>query len=229
MAAPFDILHAFNLLPEVARMSRKAIEPDALVFATVMHAGQTRNYSGEDYLVHPEEVASLLMDHGITDEEVLAAAVLHDVMEDCEVPFNMLVKRFGTRVANFVQEVTSPTKNLTCYIGFGRAETKFQDRNYYLKGSDEAVCIKLADIISNCRTIATDDPKFAAVYLSEKEAFLYDLQAQDRKLVGKVAMANSGKHEGVIPKTLLEEAVRVVNDGIATLDSEDERQASEAA
>ena len=56
----------------------------ALEFASNAHNGQTRKYTGEPYIVHPIEVMELVREV-IDDPEVLAAALLHDVVEDCPV------------------------------------------------------------------------------------------------------------------------------------------------
>lgn len=54
----------------------------ATVVAATAHCGQRRKYTNEPYIVHPLEVIQILMQHGITDEVILSAAVLHDVIED---------------------------------------------------------------------------------------------------------------------------------------------------
>lgn len=58
------------------------------------------------YINHPLAVAKLLSDHGVTDQDTIFAALLHDVIEDTETTFEELVVLFGQSVANMVMEVT---------------------------------------------------------------------------------------------------------------------------
>lgn len=70
--------------------------------ASVAHAGQVRNGSGGlPYIEHPTAVAARLERHGY-DEEVVAAALLHDVVEDSETTVDELRREFGARVAELV-------------------------------------------------------------------------------------------------------------------------------
>ena len=75
---------------------------EALATATEAHAGQIRNGAGGiPYIEHPKAVAELLAEHGWT-EAVLAAALLHDVVEDSETSVAELRERFGEPVAGLV-------------------------------------------------------------------------------------------------------------------------------
>lgn len=77
----------------------------ALDFARERHAGQLRAADGAPFLVHPLEVASLLERGGYPDH-VLAAAVLHDVLEDTDAERGELEARFGTEVSDLVAVVS---------------------------------------------------------------------------------------------------------------------------
>jgi len=87
------------------------LEQKALLFATAAHyaIGQTRKYSGEPYIVHPVAVAELVMSVPHTPEMV-AAALLHDVLEDTDVPYSVLEEEFGSTVAEYVQLLSDPPK-----------------------------------------------------------------------------------------------------------------------
>ena len=75
----------------------------AMIFAAQKHDGAVRKASRIPYIVHPMEAAAIAA--SITDDqEILAAAVLHDVMEDCGVSYGELHARFGKRVADLVFE-----------------------------------------------------------------------------------------------------------------------------
>src|SRR3954454_3404318 len=88
-------------LPRFAEGSR--LVADAYVFAFEVHEGPRRR--GETRIGHPAAVARLLHDAGY-DDEVLAAALLHDVIEDTETDAVEVRERFGERVAVLVAELT---------------------------------------------------------------------------------------------------------------------------
>lgn len=77
----------------------------AQAFCVAAHRGQ-RRANGAAYHTHPFAVAALLVEHGMTDAEVLAAAYLHDVLEDTDTPRETIVREFGPRVASLVVEMT---------------------------------------------------------------------------------------------------------------------------
>ena len=81
---------------------------EAWRFAEQAHHGQTR-LSGEPFVEHPLQTALFLAELRL-DSSALAAALLHDVMEDCDVPFDDLANRFGQDVAKLVDGVTKLTK-----------------------------------------------------------------------------------------------------------------------
>ena len=75
---------------------------DAMIYATRAHDGALRKGTNLPYIVHPSEVAAIAST--LTDDpEILAAALLHDVMEDCNVSEEELAQRFGARVARLVK------------------------------------------------------------------------------------------------------------------------------
>jgi (p)ppGpp synthase/HD superfamily hydrolase len=82
-----------------------SIVRSALVFAVRCHARQRRKSDGAAFIEHPLEVAGLLHDAGCSDV-VVAAGLLHDVVEDSRVSVAELTWRFGAEVANLVQAVT---------------------------------------------------------------------------------------------------------------------------
>jgi GTP pyrophosphokinase len=89
-----------------ARRPAEAVDMvrEAFQFACEKHQGQTRN-SGEPYIIHPIEVAEILTELEM-DEQTIAAGLLHDVIEDCEVTEAELIERFGAEVAHLVDGVT---------------------------------------------------------------------------------------------------------------------------
>ena len=75
----------------------------AITFATKAHEGQFRKGTKLPYIVHPLEVG-VIVSRMTQDKEVIAAAILHDTLEDCkEVTFSVLCQEFGERVAEIVR------------------------------------------------------------------------------------------------------------------------------
>jgi len=78
---------------------------EAIRFAVAAHSGMTRKRESTPYILHPLEVA-VIAGRMTSDEEVLAAAVLHDTVEDTETTIEDIEKRFGSRVAALVASET---------------------------------------------------------------------------------------------------------------------------
>lgn len=154
----------------------------ALTFATAAHAavGQTRKYTGEPYVVHPIEVSSIVAEVGGTDV-MLAAALLHDVLEDTNVTYELLAEQFGTEVAELVLWLTDVSKP----EDGNRSTRKALDRQHSAAAPAEAQTIKVADLISNTRSIVAHDPNFAKVYLEEKRMLLEVLTKADSTLLNQ--------------------------------------------
>ena len=86
---------------------------DAMIFAACAHDGMLRKGTSLPYIVHPAEVAAIAAT--LTDDpHILAAALLHDVMEDCGVGEEELVQRFGPRVAQLVKSETEDILKEVC-------------------------------------------------------------------------------------------------------------------
>jgi (p)ppGpp synthase/HD superfamily hydrolase len=140
----------------------------AAMFADESHAGQKRMFTGEPYIVHPLAVADLVEASGAS-EAVIAAAVLHDVIEDCGVSAAELEEQFGAEVAGLVSEVTNVFRKAS---GGSRAERKAKEIVRLAGVSPDAQSIKVADIIDNCSSLMERSPEFAKVYMPEKAAML---------------------------------------------------------
>ena len=161
----------------------------ARVFATAAHAavGQVRKYTFEPYIVHPTEVASIVATVPHTDV-MLAAAWLHDTVEDTGVSIVDIQKEFGNEVASLVGWLTDVSKPEQG----NRAVRKAIDREHTAMAPAAAQTVKLADLIANSRSILAHDPAFAKVYLEEKRMLLEvltrgdaTLMAQARRIVGE--------------------------------------------
>lgn len=143
-----------------------SLEEKAKLFARQVHhqADQKRKYSNAPYIVHPQAVAELIRHTG-ADEAMLAAAWLHDTLEDTPTTFGQLQQLFGQEVAVLVEMLTNPqtSENDT------RLQKKQRHLQHTAKACAKAQTIKLADIIDNTKDIVDNDPEFAPVYLVEKQ------------------------------------------------------------
>ena len=86
---------------------------EAVRFAVEAHRGTERRGKGFPYIIHPMEAAAIVATM-TKDQEMLAAAILHDTVEDTDVTIEQIRERFGDRVAMLVQNETAPSdENLT--------------------------------------------------------------------------------------------------------------------
>lgn len=138
-------------------------------FATQAHKriDQRRKYSNQPYDAHLKAVAGLVAE--VTDDtEMIAAAWLHDTVEDTPATHHDIEDAFGPAVARLVYELTDISRP-----GDGnRAVRKAMDRDHLAQASSRAQTVKLADLIDNARDICRHDPKFARTYLQEMAALL---------------------------------------------------------
>ncbi len=119
----------------------------ALEMAERAHAGQTRNGSGGmAYIHHPVAVAELLAGHGF-DEQAVAAALLHDVVEDSEASVEDVAARFGRPVADLVAALTEDE----AIEPFERR--KDDHRRHVEEAGGDALAIYAADKLSNIRVL----------------------------------------------------------------------------
>jgi len=127
----------------------------AYQLAAQAHEGQRRK-SGEPYVEHPLEVATVLADLQL-DTDTLAAALLHDVVEDCGVPLHDIEASFGSEVARLVDSSTKLDKAIRPTRGeTTRRESQTENLRKMLVAMAEdlrVVFIKLADRLHNMRTL----------------------------------------------------------------------------
>jgi GTP pyrophosphokinase len=119
-------------------------------FADWAHSGQTR-LSGEPYITHPWNVALIVADMGLDDPSI-AAALLHDVVEDTEVEMTTIVQEFGEEVARLVEGVTK-LRRLQFHT-FRQEQVENLRKVLVAMAQDvRVILIKLADRLHNLRTL----------------------------------------------------------------------------
>lgn len=148
----------------------------ARLYATDKHRGQQRKYTGEPYIVHPFAVAAIVksVPHS---EEMIAAAWLHDVVEDCGVKGAEIWNAFGSEVCLMVMQLTKVDLSLG-----NRTKRMGMDCERLGNSPAGTQTVKLADLIDNSSSIMQHDPNFARKYLQEKRDLLNVLTKGDRSL-----------------------------------------------
>ena len=126
----------------------------ALVFAIKAHSGVERRGKDLPYIVHPMEAVAIVATM-TKDQEILAAAALHDIIEDTEYTEENIRKEFGERVANLVSSETD-------LVVEGKSESdSWKERKQYAierlaKLDRDAKIVSLGDKLSNARTMLQD-------------------------------------------------------------------------
>lgn len=151
---------AFESLMQAIKATGKPYDIPTIIRAfemsRVAHEGQKR-LSGEPYVMHPLHVAEILVQLGM-DTDTIAAALLHDVVEDTEVTMETIRKEFGKDVALLVDGVTKLGK-----IPFASREEQQAEnvRKMLLAVAKDVrvIIIKLADRLHNMRTLAAKKPQ----------------------------------------------------------------------
>lgn len=141
---------------------------DAFHMAREAHYGQGRKYTREPFIVHPVTVALKVMevcDHPV----VIAAALLHDVVEDTDITIDTIYREFGERVAKLVWAVTNKsTRDEFRDVVLTRRQKFDLNLEFLSLAPPDAQTIKYADMLDNVSGIVANDPKFAKVYVPEK-------------------------------------------------------------
>ena len=182
----------------------------AIRYALLKHQGQQRNSANEGqfvpYMVHPIEVATILVENGIKNPTVLQAAILHDILEDTDVNCMTLRKKFGEAVTNIVEELTDDPK----LTGLERKDAQIKRSVTY---SWEAASIKVADKTSNLRDLLRLTPNW-------KPGSFGGYTRSAGRLVSMIA-----RHQTVkVPSTLFETFWNAHKDALEYTDRLDARQ-----
>ena len=179
-------------------------------YATSAHQriSHQRKYTKQPYEVHLKSVAALVA--SVTDDaEAVAAAWLHDTVEDTPATLEDIRAAFGEDVAVLVAELTDVSRP----SDGNRAARKAIDRAHLGAASPRAKTVKLADLIDNCRDICRHDPRFARVFLAEMGELLEVLGEGDRRLLARARKVwdECAMRLGVATGTLAEPAVEEIH------------------
>ena len=146
-----------------------------LNFANIAHHGQKRKYTNEDYITHPIAVAKLVHER-YEDDNMTMAALLHDVLEDTLVTHSelraFLHKVFSVESAEDILKLVVELTDVytkEAFPNYNRKERKDFEALRLAYASKRAKQIKKADIEHNSESILEHDPKFAKVFLAEKD------------------------------------------------------------
>jgi (p)ppGpp synthase/HD superfamily hydrolase len=120
---------------------------DAYELLVNKHAGQRQKVNGHPYVEHPVLVASDVGEAGF-DPEMIAAALLHDIVEDSDTTVAEVRERFGDRVANLVDAMTDEAVDVEPY-----ERRKEMHRERVLDAGGEAAAIFAADKLNNVRAL----------------------------------------------------------------------------
>lgn len=135
----------------------------AAAFARQAHDGQRRKYNARPYIQHPARVAGRVAARPQATEVMVAAAFLHDVVEDTPHTLDEILAEFGPDVARLVAELTNPSKGSKA----PRREREQVDRDHLAVVSVEAKVIKLLDRIDNLQEMVDAPSNFRRRYCEE--------------------------------------------------------------
>ena len=144
----------------------------AAQFAANAHQGQFRKYSNDPYIYHPMRVAGRVMLLPGACPERVAAAWLHDLIEDCKPQAIHVYAAFPKSVTTLVEELTNKSQ-MPAFRKRPRAERKAIDREHIAQASRWAKIVKLIDRIDNLREIGLSEPDFIRLYGEESTALAF--------------------------------------------------------
>ena len=130
-------------------------------FAEKAHKGQWRKFEGQPFVEHPKAVASILTAVTAATDEMVAAALLHDTVEDTGATLSDIRSRFGDRVASLVKELTTDKEKRDEYGKAAYLGRKMAGM------SETALTIKLCDRYHNVHKIEETPESFGVRYSRE--------------------------------------------------------------
>jgi (p)ppGpp synthase/HD superfamily hydrolase len=152
-------------------------------YAKEKHHNQFRKFGNIPYVNHPIKVAEMVKKH-TDDKEVIAAAYLHDVLEDTPTTYDEILGIFGKKIADLVQELTNDE-----YM-----KKKMGKRKYLTLKinnlSEEARLIKFFDRLDNVRDLNKSNKSFASYYANNTNYILRNISVNlldiEKEIINKI-------------------------------------------
>ncbi|MDZ7816284.1 MAG: HD domain-containing protein [Planctomycetota bacterium] len=171
-------------------MSQKVAR--ASVLAMQCHEGQKRQFSDDPYFFHVIRVAALVGAHPDMGEDEVCAAVLHDTLEDSDLPPKDIAEQFGDKVLALVDQLTNRFTS-SAYPNESREWRKNRERARLASCSRTARIMKMLDRMDNVsetlfrlQNDTTVTQKFCERYLDETESMLEAIGDADRRIAGQL-------------------------------------------
>lgn len=142
----------------------------AFRFANEAHRDMRRN-SGEPYIVHPISVARIVNQEIGLGAKSVAAAMLHDVVEDCDIPLETIEKEFGPKIASLIDGLTKISGTYNKETNSLQAEN-FRKMLMTLSDDIRVILIKIADRLHNMRTLESM-PEHKRMKVAGETIYLY--------------------------------------------------------
>jgi (p)ppGpp synthase/HD superfamily hydrolase len=137
----------------IKNIIKESLTDKAIIFATKAHCGQLRKKCNIPYIFHPLEVTKRVLSYqpetSVSLDELSAACVLHDVLEDTKITHTTLEEEFGQSVVQIVNEVSIFAPDITF-------KEKFEYFESFFNKSLEAITIKIADRVCNVYDFANE-------------------------------------------------------------------------
>ena len=148
---------------------------DAVSLAVSAHAGQTRKFSAEPYIMHPLRVSKTI--YILTgDLKLSAAGVCHDVLEDTVVSYSTLAEATHEDIARLVRTVTKDTS-------LSKADKEKEFLGRFKDAQLDTVILKLADRVDNLKDIESQPIHFRERYIKNTEELLGAMPRINHKTV----------------------------------------------
>ncbi len=156
----------------------------AMAFARDAHKGQIRKNSNQPYIIHPIEVAEIIAEYEINHEDLIIAALLHDVVEDTEHTLEEIQEEFGADVARYVRDVTDLDKSLSW-------KTRKKNKIKHIRAASfDSKLLSAADKISNMRAFVQSIHEIGVIetfkpfHSSYEDQLWYQKQMYDATMTG---------------------------------------------
>ena len=174
-----------SIILRAAQLARKA------------HEGQKRKYTGRAYIEHPARVAGKIGLYVMATDEMVAAAYLHDVLEDTQATMSDILGVTSVDVAEYVRWMTNPSKQ---YPKLRREERKAMDREHLAKAPWQVKVIKMTDRIDNLLEMGGAPWDFKVMYAQESIMLAEAVGDVDEYMKNDlVALAKSMKEKAALP------------------------------